>query len=165
MRVSEITTSCTQTDSNECKRTRCSFSTTPHPDVPDIHSTNERAKINETLMFIVIVVVILLSAFKKKNTVWGWYAFIRLHASYIARTPIINISKCKRTHSNTNIHAVCPGSTRRYVDSIFGRQNGAWRWNYDLILRGTPIITTPSSANAHINSNYYKLKRTRCSFV
>ena len=43
IRVSEITTSGTQTGSNECKRTmRCLFRTKPHPAVPAIYSSNKQ---------------------------------------------------------------------------------------------------------------------------
>ena len=82
MRASEITTSSAHTSgSNECKRTCCLFSTTPHPAVAAIHSSNKRPKINEVLSLPLIAVIKCIQA--AKQCMRARCIVTRLHAYYM----------------------------------------------------------------------------------
>ena len=156
MIVNEITTSSTHTASgNECKHTCCLFSTKPHPVVPAVHSTNQRRLTHYHCSITRSKIV----------HAWGRHALLRLHAYYVRRTPIARSSSS--AHAAIQTYALFvqdqhDDTLRCSILCFIGQQNGAWRWNYDIILRRSNTNNnTFKCKRAH--SNYYKRKRTRCS--
>jgi len=150
----EITTSSTHTDSNECKRTRCSFRAGQH-DTSSIHPTNQSTKINAESSSPLIVVYldskithegdITTSSTHSHSQQWmQTYALFvwdhttpgRSSRAYIQRTN-------ERTNEDQRIAIV--------VLNVSKQQNSTWGWYY------YDFILVPTSNT----NNTFKFKFTR----
>ena len=78
-----------------------------------IHSTNHPTNINAQSSSSLIVVYLDTKIAHEREI--HCYEITRLHAYYMRDTNYNSIFKSKCTRSNTHVHAVCPGPTRRHV--------------------------------------------------